>query len=172
MEISVVVDDCAMEDGTSISPECWSRMSGFIRRRFIHWADTLWMGTRLRFCGARQADSSVTTSPCTNLELTRDLFHRHVSQCGKAMQKAANRKVLILHDALKQVMLASNLRGLFGYSWSDVSLSFAHPELRPHERGGPDLHHGGQSAARPMAEYRPLRRGVPRITAEGMTHRS
>ena len=63
------------------------------------------------------------------LELTRDLFQLRVRQCGQAMEKAADRKVLILHDAFKQVMPGWNLRGFFGYTWSDVSWSFAYPEL-------------------------------------------
>jgi len=35
------------------------------------------------------------------LELTRDLFQLRFRQCGETMAKAADRKVLILHDALK-----------------------------------------------------------------------
>ena len=65
------------------------------------------------------------------LELTRDLFHLRFSQCGEAMEKAANRKVLVLHDALKQVMLGWNLKGFFGYpSFGEkVSWSLAYPEF-------------------------------------------
>ncbi|MFA6473139.1 MAG: hypothetical protein WCU00_13995, partial [Candidatus Latescibacterota bacterium] len=65
------------------------------------------------------------------LELTRDLFHRNFSMCGEAMEKAANRKVLILHDALKQTMLGWNLKGFFGYpSFGEkTSWNFAYPEL-------------------------------------------
>jgi len=63
------------------------------------------------------------------LELTRDLFHRRFRQCGKAMEDAANRKVLILHDALKQVMQGWNHNGFFGYGWSGVSWSPAFPEF-------------------------------------------
>jgi hypothetical protein len=45
------------------------------------------------------------------------------------MEDAANRKVLILHDALKQVMLGWNHHGFFGYSWSGVSWNLAFPEF-------------------------------------------
>ncbi|MHB9028403.1 MAG: hypothetical protein ACYC9O_06510, partial [Candidatus Latescibacterota bacterium] len=65
------------------------------------------------------------------LELTRDLFHLRFRQCGEAMEKAVNRKVLILHDALKQVMLGWNLKGFFGYPGfgQTVSWNLAYPEL-------------------------------------------
>jgi hypothetical protein len=63
------------------------------------------------------------------LELTRDLFHLRFTQCGKAMESAAKRKVLILHDALKQVMQGWNNYGFFGYSWKGVSWSPAYPEM-------------------------------------------
>lgn len=63
------------------------------------------------------------------LELTRDLFHRRFRQSGKAMEEAANRKVLVLHDALKQVMLGWNHNGFFGYQWSGVSWNPAFPEF-------------------------------------------
>jgi len=63
------------------------------------------------------------------LELTRDLFQLRLTQCGRAMEQAAGRKVLILHDAFKQNMLGWNLRGFFGYTWSNVSWSLAYPEL-------------------------------------------
>jgi hypothetical protein len=61
------------------------------------------------------------------LELTRDLFHRRYRQLGEAMAGAADRKMIFLHDALKQTMLGWNLKGFFGYpsfgekeSWSPV----------------------------------------------------
>lgn len=65
------------------------------------------------------------------LELTRDLFHRRFRQCGEAMSKAAGRRVLLLHDALKQVMQGWNLRGFFNYpnAGAGVSWSLAYPEL-------------------------------------------
>lgn len=63
------------------------------------------------------------------LELTRDLFHRRFTQCARAMEDAAGRKVLILHDALKQVMLGWNHHGFFGYGWSGVSWNPAYPEF-------------------------------------------
>ena len=65
------------------------------------------------------------------LELTRDLFHLRFCQCGEAMEKAAGRKVLILHDALKQPMQGWNLKGFFGYPGfgEKVSWNFAYPEL-------------------------------------------
>ncbi len=65
------------------------------------------------------------------LELTRDLFHLRFRQAGGAMAKAADRKVLILHDALKQVMPGWNLKGFFGYPsfGGTVSWSLAYPEL-------------------------------------------
>ena len=65
------------------------------------------------------------------LELTRDLFHKRFRQCGEAMEKAADRKVLILHDALKQTMQGWNLKGFFGYPGfgEKVSWSLAYPEL-------------------------------------------
>ena len=47
------------------------------------------------------------------LELTRDLFHKRFRQLSAAMGGAANRKVLILHDALKQPMQGWNLLGFF-----------------------------------------------------------
>lgn len=65
------------------------------------------------------------------LELTRDLFHKRFRQLGEAMAGAADRKMIFLHDALKQTMLGWNLKGFFGYnsfgerdSWSP-----AYPEL-------------------------------------------
>jgi hypothetical protein len=65
------------------------------------------------------------------LELTRDLFHLRFRQCAEAMKNTANRKVLILHDALKQVMPGWNLKGFFGYPGfgGTVSWSLAYPEL-------------------------------------------
>ena len=63
------------------------------------------------------------------LELTRDLWHARVRHCGRAMEEAASRKVLVLHDALKQVMLGWNNYGFFRYSWSGVSWSPAYPEI-------------------------------------------
>jgi hypothetical protein len=65
------------------------------------------------------------------LELTRDLFHRRFRQSGEAMANAADRRILILHDALKQVMQGWNLRGFFNYAQAGegVSWSLAYPEL-------------------------------------------
>lgn len=65
------------------------------------------------------------------LELTRDLFLQRFRQLGQAMAGAANRKVLFLHDALKQTMLGWNLKGFFGYSsfGEKTSWSPAYPEL-------------------------------------------
>jgi len=65
------------------------------------------------------------------LELQRDLWHLRFRQAGKAMENAADRNVLILHDALKQTMLGWNLKGFFGYSsfGEKVSWSSAFPEL-------------------------------------------
>ena len=63
------------------------------------------------------------------LELTRDLFHERFAQCGRAMADAASRKVLILHDALKQVMQGWNNHGFFRYGSEGVSWSPAYPEM-------------------------------------------
>lgn len=63
------------------------------------------------------------------LELTRDLFHQRFSQCGKAMEEAAKRKVLILHDALKQVMQGWNNYGFFTASGPHASWNLAFPEM-------------------------------------------
>ena len=59
------------------------------------------------------------------LELNRDLWHQRFRQLAGAMAGAADRKVLFLHDALKQTMLGWNLLGFFAYeslgrhnSWS------------------------------------------------------
>jgi hypothetical protein len=49
------------------------------------------------------------------LELSTQLFHRHFRQMGEAMAGAAQRKMVFLHDALKQVMQGWNLKGFFGY---------------------------------------------------------
>lgn len=65
------------------------------------------------------------------LELTRDLFHRHFRMMGSAMGSAVNRKMVFLHDALKQTMQEWSLKGFFGcpgfgetHSWNP-----AFPEL-------------------------------------------
>lgn len=63
------------------------------------------------------------------LELTRDLFHQRFNQCGKAMHEAAKRKVLVLFDALKQVMQGWNNFGFFRYNSEKVSWSLAYPEM-------------------------------------------
>jgi hypothetical protein len=65
------------------------------------------------------------------LELNRDLFLKRFRQLGDAMAGATDRKVLFLHDALKQTMLGWNLKGFFGYSsfGEKVSWSPAFPEL-------------------------------------------
>jgi hypothetical protein len=65
------------------------------------------------------------------LELTRDLFHLRFRQCAGAMAGAADRNVLILHDALKQVMQGWNLRGFFNYPAGGQGWSWYHayPEL-------------------------------------------
>ena len=64
------------------------------------------------------------------LELQRGLFLRSMRINGEAMARAVSRKVLFLHDALKQTMLGWSNFGFFnypggggGYSWS-----FAYPE--------------------------------------------
>jgi hypothetical protein len=64
------------------------------------------------------------------LELTRDLFHSRFRQMGAAMEGAASRKVLILHDALKQPMSGWNLFGFFAIGPErNMSWSLAYPEL-------------------------------------------
>ncbi|MBM4011290.1 MAG: hypothetical protein FJ286_07900 [Planctomycetes bacterium] len=63
------------------------------------------------------------------LELTRDLFHERFAGCGRAMEAASSRKVLILHDALKQVMQGWNNYGFFRYDSEGVSWSPAYPEM-------------------------------------------
>ena len=48
------------------------------------------------------------------LELQRDLWHKRFRQVMTAMKEAADRKVLIFPDALKQTMAGWNLHGFFG----------------------------------------------------------
>ncbi|MHB9028404.1 MAG: hypothetical protein ACYC9O_06515 [Candidatus Latescibacterota bacterium] len=63
-------------------------------------------------------------------ELTRDLFHRRFRQLSAAMAGAADRKVLILHDALKQPMTGWNLLGFFAIGQErHTSWNPAYPEL-------------------------------------------
>lgn len=54
------------------------------------------------------------------LELQRDLCHRNFRLVAKAMDEALDRKVVILHDALKQTQQGWNLAGFFDpeASWS------------------------------------------------------
>ncbi|MBM3278539.1 MAG: hypothetical protein FJY95_10730 [Candidatus Handelsmanbacteria bacterium] len=66
------------------------------------------------------------------LELTCDLWHLRFRQQGEAMQAAAARRALILHDALKQVMLGWSNYGFFNYpgggegvSWSPAFVDMA-----------------------------------------------
>jgi len=65
------------------------------------------------------------------LELTRDLFLQRFRELGEAMAGAVTRKVLFLHDALKQTMLGWNLNAAFGYPnyGRDISWSPAYPEV-------------------------------------------
>ncbi|MDA0337193.1 MAG: hypothetical protein O2782_18680 [bacterium] len=65
------------------------------------------------------------------LELTRDLFHKRFRQLGGKMEAAADRRMIFLHDALKQTMLGWNLKGFFGYPsfGESVSWSPAYPEF-------------------------------------------
>ena len=65
------------------------------------------------------------------LELNRDLWHGRFRQLGEAMAGAADRKVIFLHDALKQAMLGWNLYGFFGMETFGryVSWSPAYPEF-------------------------------------------
>jgi len=65
------------------------------------------------------------------LELTCQIFHRRFCQLGEAMDGAAKRKVIFLHDALKQSMQGWNLKGFFGYSYFGMSVSWspAYPEF-------------------------------------------
>lgn len=65
------------------------------------------------------------------LELTMELFHKRFRQLSEAMAGAADRKMVFLHDALKQTMLGWNLKGFFGYSsfGEKISWSPAFPEL-------------------------------------------
>ena len=60
------------------------------------------------------------------LELQRDLWHQRFRQVCAAMHGVVERKVLFLHDALKQTMLGWNLAGFFG---KDISWSLAYPEV-------------------------------------------
>ena len=64
------------------------------------------------------------------LELQRELFLGYMSKNGEGMQAGVNRKMLFLHDGLKQVMQGWSNFGFFdypgggqGYSWP-----FAYPE--------------------------------------------
>ncbi|MFA6470715.1 MAG: hypothetical protein WCU00_01635, partial [Candidatus Latescibacterota bacterium] len=64
------------------------------------------------------------------LELQRELFLAYMRKNGEAMQGAVKRKILFLHDGLKQVMLGWSNFGFFdypgggqGYSWP-----FTYPE--------------------------------------------
>jgi hypothetical protein len=63
------------------------------------------------------------------LELTRELFHAGFARCGRAMQEASGRKVIILHDALKQPMQGWNNYGFFRSASEGVSWSPAYPEM-------------------------------------------
>ena len=66
------------------------------------------------------------------LELTRDIWHQRFRQVGAAMDGAVDRKVIFLHDALKQTMLGWNLNGFFNYPsgrGEGVSWNPAYPEL-------------------------------------------
>ncbi|MBN1290562.1 MAG: hypothetical protein JXB48_01895, partial [Candidatus Latescibacteria bacterium] len=65
------------------------------------------------------------------LELNRDLFHQRFRQMSAQMAGAADRKMIFLHDALKQTMSGWNLKGFFGYPGfgEDVSWSPAFPDL-------------------------------------------
>jgi hypothetical protein len=65
------------------------------------------------------------------LELNGELFRARYRQMSAAMAGAADRKVIFLHDALKQTMLGWNLKGFFGYSsFGELeSWSPAYPEL-------------------------------------------
>ena len=65
------------------------------------------------------------------LELNRDLYHHHFRMIGEKMAGAADRKVLMIQDALKQTMLGWSLKGFFGYpnfggseSWSPAFPDF------------------------------------------------
>ncbi|MHB9023893.1 MAG: hypothetical protein ACYC7E_06905 [Armatimonadota bacterium] len=58
------------------------------------------------------------------LELIRDLFHQRFRQLGMAMDGAKQRKIIFLHDALKQMMLGWNIKGLFGYSGFGADVSW------------------------------------------------
>jgi hypothetical protein len=63
-------------------------------------------------------------------ELQRDLFQSRFRQMGAAMESAASRKVLILHDALKQPMQGWELLGFFAInSGRNISWKLAYPEL-------------------------------------------
>ncbi len=59
------------------------------------------------------------------LELTRDLWHLRFRQQGAAMQAAAPRRVLMLHDALKQVMLGWSNYGFFNYPRGGEGVSWS-----------------------------------------------
>ena len=59
------------------------------------------------------------------LELTRDLFHKRFRQLGEKMAEAAERKMIFLHDALKQTMLGWSLKGFFGYPSFGESVSWS-----------------------------------------------
>jgi len=59
-------------------------------------------------------------------ELQRDLWHRRFRQVCAAMDQVLDRKVIVLHDALKQTQQGWNLAGFFG---PDASWSPAFPEV-------------------------------------------
>lgn len=65
------------------------------------------------------------------LELQRDLWHLRFREQSAAMHGAVNRKMVFLHDALKQTMLGWNLRGFFGHQpWQrQISWNFVYPEV-------------------------------------------
>ena len=64
------------------------------------------------------------------LELQRELFLASLNLFGRGMQSAVNRKVLFLHDALKQTMLGWSNFGFFNYpgGGKEYSWPFAYPE--------------------------------------------
>jgi hypothetical protein len=64
------------------------------------------------------------------LELQRELFLARMRDSGQVMRQATRRKVPILHDALKQVMLGWSNFGFFNYpgAGGGVSWPLAYPE--------------------------------------------
>jgi hypothetical protein len=65
------------------------------------------------------------------LELQRELFLGNMRKNGEAMQGAVKRKMIFLHDSLKQVMLGWSMNGFFNYSGGGgegYSWPFAFPE--------------------------------------------